>query len=181
MQSLSEDLNAVRLGLNDANNRLPYILQRAVVDDDRRLLNMDLQIAALDTANYNEHTPGRIHDVCAQLTACQTDELRYRLNRLFLESMHTFQDMVQVPSAAQKDLEASLLSELDSLYTEIADVTQIYVNQEHLTPLTEQTTKYSVQKRKRAHSILNNVWPHIIILQPKLNNIGRGRPCAHCW
>lgn len=151
----------------------------AVVDDDRRLLRMELEIAGLDTASYNEQTLEGIHGVCAQLTGCRTDELRYRLNRLFLESMHTFQDMVQVPSVAQKDLEASLLLELDSLYTEIADVTKIHVNQEHLTPLTEHTTKYRVQRQKRAHSILNNVWPNVVIPQQKLNNIGRGRPRAH--
>ncbi len=141
---------------------------------------MGLQIAPLDTASHSVHNLGRIQELCAQLTACQTDEIRYRLNRLFLESMHTFEDMVQVPSAAQKDLEASLLSELDSLYTEIADVTQVYVNQEHLTPLIEHTTKYSAQRQKRAHSILDNVWPNIIMLLPKLNITGRGRPCAHC-
>ena len=180
MQSLSEDLNAARLCLNGANNHLPNILQRAIVDDDRRLLKIELQIATLDTASYNEHDLGTVHDLCAQLVACQTDEIRCRLNRLFLESMHTSKDIVQVPSAAQKDLEASLLSELDSLYTEIVDVTQIYVNQEHLTPLTEHTTRYSVQRKKGAKSILDNVWPKIIILQPKLNFIGRGRPCAHC-
>jgi hypothetical protein len=177
---MSEDLNAVQLCLNDANNRLPNILQRAVVDDDRRLLMMELQIAALDTASHSEYDLGRINELCAQLTACQADRIRYRLNRLYLESMHNFQDMVQVPSATQKDLEAWLLSELDSLYTEIADVTQIYVNQEHLTPLIEYTTKYSAQRQKRAHSILDNVWPNIIMLLPKLNITGRGRPCAHC-
>lgn len=177
---MSEDLDAVQLCLNDANNRLPNILQRAVVDDDRRLLMMELQVAALDTANHNEHNLGRIYELCAQLIACQTDEIRYRLNRLYLDSMHTFQDTVQVSSAAQKELEASLLSELDSLYTEIADVTQMYVNQEHLMPLIEHTTKYSAQRQKRAHSILDNVWPNIIMLLPKLNITGRGRPYAHC-
>lgn len=141
---------------------------------------MELQFSTLATAGYNEHNLGRIHDLCAQLTACQTDEARYRLNRLFLESMHTSQDIVQVSSAAQRDLEASLLSELDSLYTEIADVTQIYVNQEYLMPLTEHKIKYSDQREKRAHSILDNVRSEIIILQPKLKTTGRGRPCAHC-
>jgi len=162
------------------NNRLPRILQRAVIDDDRMLLMMEFQIAAFDTGSHSEHNLGRIHKLCAQLISCQTDEIRYRLNRMYLESLHAFQDMVEVPSAAQKDLEASLESELDSLYTEIADVIQIYVSQEHLEPLTEYTTKYRAEGQERAHSILDNVWPNIMVAQPKLNTTGRGKPCAYC-
>lgn len=89
---------------------------------------------------------------------CLTEKICQRPQRVYLESLCTsVKVLTEDALVADQDSEIALRQELDSIYTEIPDINQLVVTQEHLTPLTQSMAISSTEIQEYTHSGLEFV------------------------
>ena len=90
--------------------------------------------------------------MCAKLVVSLTEEIRCRLDRMYLEILISPTGTTESFVKTDTELQLSLEIELDSLYTEIQDLNRIFVTQEFQMPLTEASNR----KATRYHDVVLN-------------------------
>lgn len=100
----------------------------------------------------------RIEELCRRLVTYNTQEIRCRLDRKYLESLSA-NDSHSQPIEAE-NLISSLKAELETLYPEIRSVAQISISQSFETPLVESIEKDIALGKLRSRSILDDVRLH---------------------
>ncbi|KAI9653173.1 MAG: hypothetical protein M1829_001333 [Trizodia sp. TS-e1964] len=106
--------------------------------DDKILAR--LQNMTFEFAIPNKETPAlmeKVQQLCSKLVELNTQGIRFRLDRIFLELHGGIVKTPSVPSESQEamaDLQA-LQEELESLYSEIDSVAEMAVSQEYLEPI----------------------------------------------
>jgi len=95
--------------------------------------------------------------LCEILSTYLVDEIRCRLDRIYLETKQSPTKFSGTCSENEIDLESSLKAELDSLYSEITAVAQMSASLEFGNPLTEATSKKKVQNDRYIGSVLDCV------------------------
>ena len=157
MHELSERLSAMQCHLNKAYDRSFDNVQKTLVDDDRRLLQSEKQIAALQPdANHNQIF-SKFQALCSRLTLFRTEEVRRRLDRCYLEALCRSEDEIANLPTIDGEGESALEKELDDIYTEIAEVNQLVITQEHLNPITQNIAAVSARRHAYAYNGLGNV------------------------
>lgn len=104
----------------------------------------------------------RVEALCGRLVTYNTQEIRYRLDRKYLESLGANETHLQ-PIEAQ-NLISSLKVELETLYPEIRAVAQISIGQSFETPLAESIENDIALGKARSRSILDDVRLHGLLL-----------------
>lgn len=97
----------------------------------------------------------RIEALCGRLVTYNTQEIRCRLDRKYLESLDANESHLQ-PIEAQ-NLISSLKAELETLYPEIRAVAQISIGQSFETPLAESIENDIALGKAQNRSILDDV------------------------
>lgn len=105
----------------------------------------------------------RIEALCGRLVTYNTQEIRCRLDRKYLESLDANESHLQ-PIEAQ-NLISSLKAELETLYPEIRAVAQISIGQSFETPLAESIENDIALGKAQNRSILDDVRLHGFILR----------------
>lgn len=105
----------------------------------------------------DQHQVNRSRTLCEELSTYLVDEIRCRLDRIYLESRQSPTESSRTCSENEVELESSLKAELDSLYSEITAVAQMSASQEFEKPLIEATTKKKVQNDAYVGSVLDHV------------------------
>lgn len=104
----------------------------------------------------------RIKALCGRLVTYNTQEIRCRLDRKYLESLGANETHLQ-PIEAQ-NLISSLKAELETLYPEIRAVAQISISQSFETPLAESIENDIALGKAWSRSILDDVRLHGLLL-----------------
>lgn len=107
----------------------------------------------------------RVEELCGRLVTYNTQEIRCRLDRKYLESLPA-NDSHSQPIEAE-NLISSLKAELDTLYPEIRSVAQISIDQSFETPLLESIEKDIALGKLRSRLILDDVRLHSFIFMVK--------------
>lgn len=105
----------------------------------------------------------RIEALCGRLVTYNTQEIRCRLDRKYLESLDANESHLQ-PIEAQ-NLISSLKAELETLYPEIRAVAQISIGQSFETPLAESIENDIALGKAQSRSILDDVRLHGFLLR----------------
>lgn len=105
----------------------------------------------------------RIEALCGRLVTYNTQEIRCRLDRKYLESLDANESHLQ-PIEAQ-NLISSLKAELETLYPEIRAVAQISIGQSFETPLAESIENDIALGKAQNRSILDDVRLHGFLLR----------------
>ena len=100
----------------------------------------------------------RIEALCERLVTYNTQEIRCRLDRKYLESLDANESHLQ-PIEAQ-NLISSLKAELETLYPEIRAVAQISIGQSFEAPLAESIENDIALGKAQNRSILDDVRLH---------------------
>lgn len=105
----------------------------------------------------------RMEALCGRLVTYNTQEIRCRLDRKYLESLDANESHLQ-PIEAQ-NLISSLKAELETLYPEIRAVAQISIGQSFETPLAESIENDIALGKAQNRSILDDVRLHGLLLR----------------
>lgn len=109
-----------------------------------------------------EDEKSRIEALCGRLVTYNTQEIRCRLDRKYLESLDANESHLQ-PIEAQ-NLISSLKAELGTLYPEIRAVAQISISQSFETPLAGSIENDIALGKAQNRSILDDVRLHGLLL-----------------
>ena len=126
--------------LEDTNTRLPSIVLRNLQEDDNSFLDVERRAADVNTELPNDRLSSDIQQMCSRLASCLAQEVRCRLDRIFLETLSAPQRTDMFHSEANGELQSSLQVELDSIYTEIPSVIEMSIAHEYQTPLIDSLT-----------------------------------------
>ncbi|KAL9044767.1 MAG: hypothetical protein Q9214_002114 [Letrouitia sp. 1 TL-2023] len=155
----SSQIQQARSMLGDARNSLPSKMDSHLKADDRTLTKLD-QLASnieLDTSDEKQSTQ-EIERLCSRLAGNRVNDLHYRLDRIYLESLHEF-SCKGVRNITEDDQhEKSVKSELDSLYTEIPAVAEMSIAQEFAIPLSNAIAERIALAEETKKSTLDHVY-----------------------
>lgn len=126
--------------------------------DDQLLTRINELMTGLPDLDFqNEVEKSRTQTLCARLAGFISDEIRCRLDRIYLEALASSHASDQIRNIENLAPEASLKTELETLYTEIGAVAQMCVEQAFTLPLVEKITKKKVLRRAQIALVLENV------------------------
>jgi hypothetical protein len=126
--------------------------------DDKILSRMNELISELpDLEDENEVGKIRVEILTTRLATFISDEIRCRLDRTYLEAIDSFSTSNHTSDSEHVPHETSLKAELGTLYTEIGDVAQMFVDQAFTMPFSQATTRKSILREKRIEIVLKNV------------------------
>lgn len=136
----------------------PSTVAESLQKDDRILAEINRLAGELEVSGVDdEQQITRSSMLCEILSTYLVDEIRCRLDRIYLETKQSPTKFSGTCSENEIDLESSLKAELDSLYSEITAVAQMSASLEFGNPLTEATRKKKVQNDGYIGSVLDCV------------------------
>lgn len=131
--------------------------------DDTILRKLDEIAPTVQPLSKNlKDEKSRIEALCGRLVTYNTQQIRYRLDRKYLENLGANKTHLQ-PIEAQ-NLISSLKAELETLYPEIRAVAQISIGQSFETPLAESIENDIALGKARSRSILDDVRLQVLLL-----------------
>jgi len=116
-------------------------------------LARELKVSDVD----DEHQITRLRELCKRLSTYLADEIRCRLDRIYLETSRSPTKSTSSSSGDEADLQSSLEAELDTLYSEITAVAQMSTSLEFEKPLIEASRQKKVQNESYIRSVLDHV------------------------
>ena len=158
LQTASTNTEAARHSLQAANSVFPSIVAESLQKDDRTLARIDRlarELKVLDMDSGQQTSRPLI--LCEKLNTYLADEIRCRLDRIYIETSQLSVDSRADISGDEADLELSLKAELDTLYSEIAAVAQMSTSLEFEKPLNEASRQKNAQNEGRLGSTLDYV------------------------
>ena len=139
-------------------NGYPRTIAESLRQDDNILLKLEELSSCTHTANKSdEHQKSRVQDLCALLNTYETEEIRSRLDRKYIEAIRSSPSSNAPPSIQADDFVSSLKEELGTLYPEIDAVSQMSISQEFKAPLTRSIHQKIVHREDRVKSALDHV------------------------
>lgn len=163
LQTVIQNATLAQSQLQAYFHAYPNIVADSLREDDtilRKLEETAPMVQPLSRSLKDEKS--RIEELCGRLVEYNTQEIRYRLDRKYLESLSA-NDLHSQPIEAE-NLISSLKAELETLYPEIRSVAQISIGQSFETPLVESIEKDIALGKMRSRSILDDVRLHSLFL-----------------
>lgn len=158
VQTTALGTNAAHHHLQTANSVFPSTVAESLQKDDTILAGIDRLAGELEVSDFDdEQQTTRSRTLCKKLSTYLVDEIRYRLDRIYLENRQSSTASSGRCSDNEVDLESSLKAELGSLYSEITAVAQMSASLEFEDPLIEATRKKMVQNDGYIGSVLDHV------------------------
>ena len=117
-------------------------------------LARELKVSDVD----DEHRITRLSELYKRLSSYLADEIRCRLDRIYLESSQPPTNPTSTSSGDEADLQCSLEAELDTLYSEITAVAQMSTSLEFEKPLIEANRHKKLQNEDCIRSVLDHVY-----------------------
>ena len=145
---------AAQRQLRDAEDWVLGVSSEVLREDDKVLSNLDSAAAKLTPVGSEDLAIPRERAMCAKLVGNHTEDILCRLDRLYLELLMSPTGTTESAVETDTELQISLKVELDSLYTEIKDLNQIFVIQEFQTPLTEASNRKATRYQDAALKFL---------------------------
>ncbi|CCU81679.1 hypothetical protein BGHDH14_bgh04668 [Blumeria hordei DH14] len=126
----SSDLEQQR---NSAELDIKQVVEGIFQNDDKLLLSFQKLADSLETDQpIYDNIMAKIKELCARYIKYTVEGVRLRLDRVYLEALHSYSDSQGSQLNSQE--ESDLIEDLESLYTEILPVVQMSVEQEYLEP-----------------------------------------------
>ena len=149
MQTTSDKLIAAQHQLRDAEDKILGVSSELLREDDQVLLQIERAAARITPTAYDYTPIQKAKTMCAKLIVSLTEEIRCRLDRIYLQALISISDTGQSSADIDNDLQLSLEVELESLYTEIGNLNQVFVKQEFQKPLVHASSRSA----SRSHNI----------------------------
>jgi hypothetical protein len=123
--------------------------------DDKILSRMNELISELpDLEDENELEKIRMENLTTRLATLISDEIRCRLDRKYLEAIDSYSTSNHTRHVPH---ETSLKADLGTLYTEIGDVAQMFVDQAFTMPFSQVTERKNILRENRIGLVLKIV------------------------
>ena len=158
VQTITTDVGAAQRNLQAASDVFTNTVVELLYNDDRLLARIGRLAGELEFPSFDggqQITRPRM--LCKRLSTYLADEIRCRLECIYLEMTRFSTKSRGRSSGDETELETELEAELDTLYSEITAVAQMSTNLEFENPLTEVTRQESVQRHVRATLVLDHV------------------------
>lgn len=121
-------------GIKESRKDLTSIVDEVLQSDDKLLSSLQKLGWELETEDREEtESVDQLREICARLIKYTVECIRTRLDRSYLESLHSFSKSGSGNQAPKEEI-AALQDELESLYSEILPVAQMSVEQQWLEP-----------------------------------------------
>ena len=166
---MNDDYNEFRRSILKTEALLPYILEELSRHDDSRFLSVEREIRKVQVDRVEE-TLNQTDKLCSTLRGLLVDNIRYRLDRIYLETIPTTQHDHIAVSNYEDDVEAGLASELQTLADEIVPVVEMFVEHEYVAPLKAAATNRRFRHEREAAIIMDKVCRLIISFFPAHGN-----------
>ncbi len=158
LRSISLTASTACRQVQSLHDTSPNIFADLLKDDDKILSRMNELISELpDLEDGNEIEKTRMETLTTRLATFISDEIRCRLDRTYLQAIDSFSTSNHTWDSEHVPHETSLKAELGTLYTEIGDVAQMFVDQEFTTPFSKATRRKSILRENRIGLVLKNV------------------------
>ena len=153
---MNDDYNEFRRGLLRTEALLPYIMEELSRHDDSRFLSVERELQKVHVDRVDE-TLSRRDKLCSTLVNLLVDNIRCRLDRIYLETISVSQHDHLAVSNYDEDLEAGLALELQTLTDEIVPVVEMFVEHDYVAPLKAAATKRCLLHEAEATITLDKV------------------------
>ena len=150
-----DDYDEFRRNILNTEALLPYIMEELSRRDDSQFLSMERELRKVQVDRVDESST-RKDKLCSALGDLLVNNIRCRLDRIYLESMLVSQHSDTV-SNQDDDLEAGLESELQTLADEIVPVVEMFVEHDYVAPLKAAATKRCSLHETEVRIILDKV------------------------
>ena len=124
--------------------------------DHGRFLSIEREIRKVHVNRVDEALD-RKDKLSSTLVGLLVDNIRYRLDRIYLETISVSQHNYSAISDHDDDLEAELASELQTLSDEIVPVVEMFVEHDYVAPLKAASTKRFLLQETEATTIFDKV------------------------
>lgn len=141
LQTTTDNLTAAQHQLRDAEHRIVGVSSELLREDDQVLHKIERAAAKLTPTAYEDTPIQKVKTMCAKLIVSLTEDIRCRLDRVYLETLISTSDTGEPSADIDNNLQLSLEVELDSLYTEIGDLNRVFVIQDFQKPLIQASSR----------------------------------------
>ncbi|KAJ5668837.1 hypothetical protein N7462_009907 [Penicillium macrosclerotiorum] len=135
---LSDELDSSLRGITEKigveNKRILSSLSTQLKHDDRILANLESTISGVKSNENGASSAKRATQLSEILAELSADEIHYRLDRLYLETIHS-STFDACPGTIEDETIAVLEEELESLHPEIEILSEMYAKQQFHEPI----------------------------------------------
>lgn len=157
MQTTTSNASAVLHQVQVINATLPSTIAEILRKDDRLLARLDQTAGGVEITNDDERQITTTQILCTKHSAYIADQIRSHLDLIYLETCRLPPDHSVVQDEDDGDVELSLVAELDTLYTEVSVVAEMFTAQAFGTPLIETLKRRKDLNNKNVKLILDYV------------------------
>ncbi|KAI9737000.1 MAG: hypothetical protein M1834_000589 [Cirrosporium novae-zelandiae] len=164
---LSSRLKTLQQQLTTAHASLLAGVEEELKGDDRLLHRLQKLAANLPLQDStNTSLAEKTKKLSSKLAVLRVEEIKYRLDRIYLEESQN--DMVSDSDSDEADIPSVIQEELDSLYAEIADVSEMAAEHMFEEPVTQEVNSKARLCQESARSTLDEVSSNIEHLTSKI-------------
>ncbi|GLA58645.1 hypothetical protein AtubIFM55763_004030 [Aspergillus tubingensis] len=156
--ALESELRGVSEQASADAKRILSSLTARFKEDDRLIANLERLASGIETSQQDENSAKIASERCTALAQCLADEIRCRLDRLYLESIQAGLMIARTePAPAENEPLAALEEELESLYPEIEILAEMSTKQQFAEPIIGELSSHHEELQNASHETLDYV------------------------
>ncbi|MCJ1464254.1 hypothetical protein MMC07_002867 [Pseudocyphellaria aurata] len=168
LQTLIQNATLAQQELQACHNEYPNRIATSLRQDDNMFRKLDEISAATHLVDESEeYQNDRLEKLCARLTASNVDEIRFRLDRTYLEAVQSSRNLNAPISSQTNELVSSIKAELETLYPEINAVASMFIDRTFKAPLAKVIQQNMVQQEDQINSVLHDTESTLSYIQEK--------------
>ncbi|EHA25105.1 hypothetical protein CBS63078_7344 [Aspergillus niger] len=156
--ALESELRGVSEQASADAKRILSSLTARFKEDDRLIANLERLASGIETSQQDENSAKIASERCTALAQCVADEIKCRLDRLYLESIRAgLMKMRTEPAPTEDEPLAALEEELESLYPEIDVLAEMSTRQQFAVPIIGELSSHYEELQSASHETLDYV------------------------